>query len=135
MGTGKTKILVIDDHRETRELIAQLLRKNSFEVILAPGGREGVQIAKFKKPDMILLDMNMPFYNGIQTCKVLKRHPVTKKIPVIFLTASRDSDDVKGAMLAGGVDYIAKPFDPDNMLSRINNQLGSTGFDPSDIIK
>ncbi|MCK4966243.1 response regulator, partial [bacterium] len=93
------------------------------------GGREGVQIAKIKHPDIILLDMMMPRFNGIETCKVLKKFSETKDIPVIFLTANTDKKNVVAAIEAGGRDYMAKPFSPSAMLKRI--QALTAEEDPS----
>ncbi|MFC1514161.1 PleD family two-component system response regulator, partial [candidate division KSB1 bacterium] len=124
--------------KETRELIANSLYSFGFNIFMAPGGREGIQVAKTKKPDVILLDMVMPRFDGIQTCKVLKRMSDTKDIPIIFLTANRNVEDVKKAMQAGGADYIVKPFDPEIMMQRIfkaASVIGRKEFDPSSVIK
>ena len=138
MNDGKIKILVIDDHRPTREVIIQTLtaeESEDFELFAAPGGREGLQIAKLKQPDIILLDMNMPGLDGIATCRALKRAPMTKHIPVIFLTASGDPKDVKGAIESGGSDYIVKPFEPLELVSRIVKVLAKIRFDPNAVVK
>lgn len=129
MPSEKKKILVIDDEKDTRELISKVLSNEEFEVLTAPGGREGIQVAKLKKPNIILLDMMMPRFNGIETCKVLKKFPGTKDIPVIFLTASKDKENVVAAINAGGRDYMVKPFSPAAMISRI--QALTAEEDPS----
>jgi DNA-binding response OmpR family regulator/c-di-GMP-binding flagellar brake protein YcgR len=117
----KKKILVIDDQKDTRDIVAKTLSNDEFEVITAPGGREGIQIAKLQRPDVILLDMMMPNFNGVQTCRVLKKFPGTKGIPVIFLTASNNQEDVLDAIKAGGRDYIVKPFSPSAVMNRIQS--------------
>ncbi|MFC1537367.1 response regulator [Gemmatimonadota bacterium] len=117
----KKKILVIDDQKDTRDIVAKTLSNDEFEVITAPGGREGIQIAKLQRPDVILLDMMMPNFNGVQTCRVLKKFPGTKEIPVIFLTASNNQEDVLDAIKAGGRDYIVKPFSPSAVMNRIQS--------------
>jgi DNA-binding response OmpR family regulator len=135
MDQEQKKVLVIDDSKETRELIAELIGGDEFEVLLAPGGREGIMLAKMKKPDLILLDMEMPKMNGIGTCRVLKKNPMLQNIPVIFLTANKNPDDVKMAIAAGGQDYIVKPFNPEELLARIRKLLTKTGFNPNSVIR
>ena len=137
MSPEEKRILVIDDQKDTRDLIAETLKNNEFEVLTAPGGREGIQIAKLKQPDVILLDMEMPRYNGIDTCIAIKRIPRIKNIPIIFLTAHKDKEIVTKAIQAGGTDYIVKPFDPDDLISRITNAFKKQKeeFDPSAVVK
>jgi len=135
MPAARKKILIIDDHRETRELISKMLTNEEWRVITAPGGREGIQVARLQLPDIILLDMEMPHLDGIQTCKAMKRIPRVKKIPIIFLTANKDVESVKEAMKAGGSDYIIKPFDPDQLMNRVHKVLSSMDFDPSSVIR
>ncbi len=133
----KKKILVIDDDRQTRELIAKVLTTNEFEVLLAPGGREGIQVAKMKHPNVILLDMNMPHFNGIQTCKAMKRLGEIKNIPVIFLTADQKQEDILEAIKAGGRDYIIKPFSPEEVIKRLQALTAESDeqFEASSIVK
>jgi CheY-like chemotaxis protein/anti-anti-sigma regulatory factor/c-di-GMP-binding flagellar brake protein YcgR len=119
MSSEKKLILVIDDQKDTRDLIQSTLTNDEFSVIAAPGGREGIQLAKMRKPDIILLDMVMPRFDGVQTCALLKKIPTTKDIPVVFLTASKDREKVLRAIKAGGVDYVVKPFSPGEMIERI----------------
>ncbi len=119
MNSEKKKVLVIDDHLEIRELVDITLRGTEFDALKAPGGKEGIQIAREQKPDLILLDIMMPKFDGYMTCKVLKRITVTKDIPIIFLTAKKTKEDIKEALRAGGSDYIAKPFSPSELLTRL----------------
>ena len=119
MASEKKLILVIDDQKDTRDLIQATLSNDEFSVITAPGGREGIQLAKIRKPDIILLDMIMPRFDGIQTCALIKKIPSTKDIPIIFLTASKDQEKVLKAVKAGGSDYVVKPFSPSEMMARI----------------
>ena len=130
-----TKVLIIDDHKETRDLVANIIVRHNLDVLVAPGGREGLQIAKFKKPDVILLDMQMPHFDGLATCKAMKRIPAIKDIPVIFLTANTEPDIIKQAIAAGGIDYVAKPFNPEDLMARIFKVTRKSGFDPKSVIK
>ena len=125
MNSEKKKVLVIDDQLEIRELVDITLRGTEFDVLKASGGKEGILIAKQQKPDLILLDIMMPKFDGYVTCKVLKRNPDTRDIPVIFLTAKKSKEDIQTALKAGGSDYIAKPFSPSDLLTRLR-RLGET---------
>ncbi|MFC1726318.1 PleD family two-component system response regulator [candidate division KSB1 bacterium] len=135
MSYSPTKVLIIDDHRETRELVANIIVQHNLDVLCAPGGREGIQVAKFKNPDVILLDMQMPHFDGITTCKALKRIPAIKDIPVIFLTANTEPEIIKQAIASGGIDYIAKPFNPEDLMARIFKVTRKSGFDPGSVVK
>ncbi|MBT4484620.1 MAG: response regulator [Candidatus Latescibacteria bacterium] len=119
MNSDKKIVLVIDDQQEIRELIYVSLRGTEFEVIEASNGRGGILAAKDKKPDVILLDIMMPGFDGYMTCKVFKRNPDTKDIPVIFMTAKKEREDIKKALAAGASDYIMKPFDPSDLMTRL----------------
>jgi len=119
MISEKKKVLVIDDQLEIRELVDVTLRGTEFDVIKASGGKEGIQIAVGQKPDLILLDIMMPKFDGYMTCKVLKRNTKTKDIPVIFLSAKKTKENIKEAIKVGSSDYIVKPFSPSELLTRL----------------
>jgi len=119
MNSKKKRVLIIDDQLEIRELVDVTLRSTEFDIIKAPGGKEGIQIAKEQKPDLILLDIIMPGFDGYMTCKVLKRNTVTRDIPVIFLTAKKAKEDIQTALKAGASDYIVKPFSPSELLTHL----------------
>ena len=123
MESQKKQVLVIDDQEEICDLIDVTFRGSEFEFHSAKNGREGIQIAKDSKPELILLDVMMPGFDGFTTIKVLKRNPDTKDIPVIFLTAKKSKSDIQAAIRAGGVDYIAKPFSPSDLLTRLRRIL------------
>jgi len=119
MNSEKKKVLVIDDQQEIRELIEISLRGTEFEVIGVANGRDGILAARDQKPHIILLDVMMPGFDGFMTCKVLKRNPNTKNIPVIFLTAKKTKEDIKKSIQVGVSDYIMKPFDPSDLMTRL----------------
>lgn len=125
METKKKKVLVIDDQEEIRELVDITLSGTEFEVHKAFDGREGVLKAKELKPDLILMDIMMPEFDGFMTSKIIKRNPLTKDIPVIYLTAKKSKEDIQTAIKSGGVDYIIKPFSPNDLLTRIRKMVGS----------
>jgi len=128
MSPEKKKVLVIDDHEEALDLVDVTLRGTEFEVIKALGGREGIQIARVIKPDLILLDIMMPNFDGFMTSKAIKRNPATRDIPIIFLTAKKTKEDLYESVKAGGLDYIVKPFSPNDLLTRVRKTLGYKGI-------
>jgi DNA-binding response OmpR family regulator len=123
MNFEKKKVLIIDDQEEIRDLVDITLRDTEFEVIKASSGKEGIQVAKELKPDIILLDIMMPEIDGFMTCNMLKRNSDTQDIPVIFLTAKQTTMGRTIALKAGAQDYIMKPFSPNDLLSRLKRLL------------
>ncbi len=119
MSKEKKIVLVIDDNVDIRDLVARTLQGTEFHVLQASDGSEGIQIAKEHKPDVILLDIMMPKYDGFMVGKVLKRNINTKEIPIIFLSAKKTKQDINTAVQAGGSDYIVKPFSPSDLMTRL----------------
>lgn len=117
------KILVIDDYPDNVFLIQDRLEKNGYEVITAYDGTTGMEKAYDENPDLILLDVMMPDISGFEVCKKLSADERTKLIPVILLTALIDTDNVKEGLDAGAFDYIKKPFNKTELLSRIKSAL------------
>lgn len=120
---SKGDILVVDDTPSNLQLLVHLLRKNGYKVRPAINGDFAVNVALTLPPDLILLDILMPVMDGYEVCKKLKANPLTKDIPIIFLTALSEEADKLKAFEAGGVDYITKPFQAQEVLARIANQL------------
>jgi diguanylate cyclase (GGDEF)-like protein len=121
--TMKQQILVIDDSKQIHSLIAGILADESVEIQYAFEGKYGLILAASVRPDVILLDVEMPGMDGYETCKRLKADPSLFNIPVIFLTAlSTTEDKVKGLEL-GAADYITKPFSPSELLARVRVSL------------
>ncbi|MEM7760487.1 MAG: EAL domain-containing protein [Cyanobacteria bacterium P01_A01_bin.40] len=119
----QAKILVVDDKPENLHLLADALGNQGYEVKGVVNGKMALMVANTVIPDLILLDVVMPDLNGYQVCEQLKANQVTQNIPIIFLSASNNSLDRVKALSAGGVDYINKPFQLDEVLLRIRNQL------------
>ena len=113
------KILVVDDEPHLVDMVATRLRANRYEAVTAVRGGEGIEKAKREKPDLILLDVLMPDMDGYGVLSRLKEAPETKEIPVIMLTVRRWSEDIERALSAGAVDYIGKPFEPKDLLDKI----------------
>ena len=119
----RPKILMVDDVPSNLKILSVFLRTNNFEVLVAEDGQRALEIVELDCPHLILLDIMMPGIDGFETCKRLKANPKTQDIPVIFMTALSDTmDKVKGFEL-GAVDYITKPFQREEVLSRIKTHL------------
>jgi signal transduction histidine kinase len=119
----KGNILIIDDTVNNLHLLSSMLEEKGYEVRCANSGKLALKSIKIEHPDLILLDINMPYMNGYEICEKLKMDDETNYIPVIFLSALSESIDKVKAFEIGGVDYITKPFQVAEVLARIENQL------------
>lgn len=116
-------VLIIDDEADIRDILAYNLKKEGFSVHTASNGKEGIEIAQAKQPDIVILDVMMPEMDGIEVCDVLRNNPSTKHIRICFLTArSEDYSQIAG-LDAGADDYVAKPIKPRVLISRIKALL------------
>ncbi len=116
-------ILIVDDNFTNLGMIADYLKDYGFRVVVSQDGDSGFDRAKFVRPDLILLDVMMPGTDGFETCRRLKDSPETKDIPVIFMTALTNvMDKVKGFEV-GGVDYVTKPIQHEEVLARVTTHL------------
>lgn len=113
-------ILVVDDTEQNVRLLAHVLKKEGYEILAAFSGKDALELVKKKKPEIILLDVMMPDMNGFEVCKALKKKASTRDIPVIFLSALSEIDSKVKGFKAGGVDYITKPFQREEVLARID---------------
>ncbi|MER2490466.1 HD-GYP domain-containing protein [Catenovulum sediminis] len=119
----KPVVLVVDDSPENLDVLSGILRAD-YKVKAALSGERALKIANsYKQPDMILLDIMMPEMDGYEVCFRLKSNPATRKIPVIFVTAKEQIDDVTKGFRFGAVDYIVKPVQPAVVLARVKTQL------------
>lgn len=119
----KGNILLIDDLPENLKLLTDLLSQLGYVVRSAVSGSRGIRSAKLKCPDIILLDINMPEMNGYQVCQALKNDPDLYNIPILFISALDEIFDKLKAFQAGGVDYITKPFQIEEVVARIEAHL------------
>jgi DNA-binding response OmpR family regulator len=117
------KILVAEDERDIRDLITFTLQYAGHEVFTAANGAEAVDKAPEVMPDMILLDVRMPKKTGYEACSELKANDAVKDIPVVFLSAMGQDVEVEQGKDAGAVDYILKPFAPDQLVKQISELL------------
>jgi DNA-binding response OmpR family regulator len=122
MNHNLAKILVIEDEKEIRENLEDLL-SDKYEVLVASGGREGLEIALRELPDIVLCDVTMAGVTGHNVLTGLRSNPTTANIPFIFLTARVSKDDMRLGMELGADDYLTKPFTRKELLSAITARL------------
>jgi len=113
------KILIAEDERDIRDLITFTLRFAGHEVIAAANGEEAYSLALEHLPDLILMDVRMPKMTGYEACKALKQEQATMNLPVVFLSAKGQEAEVQTGLDAGAVEYILKPFSPDQLTERV----------------
>ncbi|WP_413166710.1 diguanylate cyclase [Capilliphycus salinus ALCB114379] len=121
--TSETHILIVDDNPDNVRLLAKILESQSFIVRKSLSGRMALQGVYRDPPDLILLDINMPEMNGFEVCQQLKNSEKSASIPVIFISALERIEDKVQAFELGGGDYITKPFQEQEVLMRVKNQL------------
>lgn len=117
------KILVVEDDRDIRELIAFTLRYAGMEVETASGGADGLEKAQAERPALILLDVRMPKMTGFEVCERLKGDEHTRDIPVVFLSARGQEREIQQGLSLGAVDYILKPFSPEELPGQVREIL------------
>jgi two-component system, sensor histidine kinase and response regulator len=123
MNSNMAKILIVDDSLINTGLAVQILSDAGFDTTVANDGVEAVEVAKYSRPDLILMDLKMPRLSGIEVCSILTQHKLTKHIPIIVLTAWDDEDNKSGAFSAGAVDFATKPFHIQELLGKIDLHL------------
>jgi len=117
------KILIIDDEPDIIKIIKFRLVKMGYEVTTAADGKEGLESVRLTKPDLVLLDFRMPFLNGDEVCKEIKKDESTKHIPVMLMTASTQDALEENTIKMGVDDYILKPFDPEELINKIRKLI------------
>src|SRR5580693_8280355 len=120
---GPARILVVDDQSANVQIVGTILGNLGHEIIPASDGATALKRVALRIPDLILLDLLMPGMGGCEVCRQLKENPEWKDIPVIFLSAADDKDLIVRALDSGGVDYITKPFNQAELISRVRTQL------------
>jgi CheY-like chemotaxis protein len=118
------KILLVDDSRATRSIVAKTLNGHECEIIEAANGALGVEAARAHRPDLIILDMTMPVMNGVEALQALQADPELKSIPVIMLTANSNPEEMAQMKALGATDYITKTQKPRLILDRAIAILG-----------
>lgn len=121
------KILIAEDERDIRDLVAFTLRFAGYEVVAAANGEEAVLLASKEDPDLILMDVRMPRMTGYDACRVMKSNPELKDIPVVFLSAKGQESEIQTGLEAGAEEYLLKPFAPDQLTERVKSILAKFG--------
>lgn len=128
------RILIVEDNEENREGLSRRLKRRGYDVVMAVDGREGVVMADSEKPDLILMDMNLPELDGWEASRQVRAGETTRAIPIIALTAHALSGDKERALAAGCTDYHTKPVELSKLLEQIESilrQAGGSGEPPS----
>ena len=127
------RILVVDDEPDVLELVVYHLEKEAYRVDVADTGDKALKMARENLPSLLVLDLMLPGINGLEICRLLKRDPKTRDIPILMLTArAAEEDRIKGLEL-GAHDYVTKPFSPRELVLRIKNLLRLTGKSPNGV--
>ncbi|MFV8225075.1 response regulator [Christiangramia aquimixticola] len=118
-----SRLLLIEDDVTVRENTAELLELSNYQIITAPNGRAGIEIARKELPDLIICDIMMPEVDGYGVLKVLSQDPETANIPFIFLSAKTEHKDIRKGMNLGADDYLTKPFEEEELIAAIESRL------------
>jgi len=121
----RERILIIDDDPDIRDVLDLSLSEH-YTILMAANGREGLEVAKAKIPDLIITDYNMPIMNGAEFCKHLRRDILLRHLPIIMLTGKGETKDMVVGIESGADDYLVKPFEPETLLARIRMILKRT---------
>ena len=119
------KVLLVEDNEMNRDMLSRRLIRRGFEVVFAVNGKEGVDLARSEKPDIILMDMSLPVMDGWEATRCVKADAATRGVPVIGLTAHAMSGDREKAIEAGCDDYDTKPVEIDRLVGKIERLLGA----------
>jgi len=119
----KSKILIIDDDPDIRDVLTITLTQEGYDVIEAGDGEEGLQMAKTKNPDLVIVDYKMPKRDGISVCLELKKDILLSHMPIIMLTGKSETSDKVSGLNAGADDYMVKPFEPEELIARIRMSI------------
>jgi len=126
----KPKITIVDDDRDTREMLTLALELEGFEVGQAASGLRLISAMHVDRPDVILLDVMMSWIDGFELCRAIKKNPTFSDIPVIFVSARKSPEDERAGLEAGAQDYLTKPLDMDRLIGRIREILAQRGAQP-----
>ena len=132
-GKNDIRILVVDDEPDVLELVVYHLEKEAYRVDVADTGDKALKMARENLPSLLVLDLMLPGINGLEICRLLKRDPKTRDIPILMLTArAAEENRIKGLEL-GAHDYVTKPFSPRELVLRIKNLLRLTKKSPDGV--
>ncbi|MFP2929319.1 PleD family two-component system response regulator [Pyxidicoccus sp. 3LG] len=121
----KPKITIVDDDRDTRELLAAALEDEGFDVTLAANGLRLIASLQLHRPHAILLDVNMSWIDGFELCRAVKKNEHFRNIPVVFISGRGDPEDKRHGLEVGAADYFVKPLDMDRLVKRIRELVAT----------
>jgi DNA-binding response OmpR family regulator len=121
----KPKVTIVDDDRDTREMLSFALESEGFEVNAAANGLRLISSLQLKRPDVILMDVNMSWIDGFELCKAVKKNEQFRDIPVIFISGRSDAEDRRRGLEAGAADYLVKPLDLTALIQRLRELIPS----------
>ncbi len=119
----RQNILIVDDVPANLKILSEILEGEGYTVHPVLSGKMALQVAEHEPPDLVLLDIMMPGIDGYEVCRQFKERPSLRDVPIIFISALNDTDDIVKALKSGGVDYISKPFRAEEVLARVNTHL------------
>jgi two-component system sensor histidine kinase/response regulator len=119
----ESRILIVDDNPQNIQVLGNILKECNYKISIAMNGIEALKFVSRNIPDLILLDVMMPEMDGYETCENIKSNELTNNIPVIFLTAKIETEDIVKGFEVGGVDYVTKPFRKEELLARVRTHL------------
>ncbi|MFH0999567.1 MAG: response regulator, partial [Bacteroidota bacterium] len=123
MNKKTPKILIVDDNPKNMQVLAGFLTESGYELEYSLNGMQALQWVGAEDFDLILLDIMMPEMDGFEVCEKIKSSSKNNDLPIIFLTAKTDIESIKKAFQMGGVDYISKPFNGEELLSRVSTHI------------
>ena len=118
-----SKILIVEDNEMNRDMLSRRLMRKGFEVVMAEDGQKGVEMSSSENPDLILMDLSLPVMDGWQATSAIKSNELTKKIPIIVLTAHAMAGDREKALAAGADEYDTKPIEFKRLLGKMKEFL------------
>jgi DNA-binding response OmpR family regulator len=121
----RPQIIIVDDDRDTREMLTLALDLEGFEVRTAANGLRLISAMHVDRPDVILLDIMMSWIDGFELCRAIKQNPSFADIPVVFISARKSAEDERAGRAAGAIDYFSKPLDIERLVERIHEILAT----------
>jgi len=117
------RIVIVDDDRETREMLKTAFELEGFEILTATNGLRLISTLYVDKPDLVLLDVMMSWIDGFELCRSIKKNDEFKDVPVIFISARKTDEDIETGMACGATDYFTKPLEIDKLIAKVRDVL------------
>ena len=130
---ARRKLIIVDDDRETREMLTLALEIEGYEVREAANGLRLISTLEVDRPDAILLDVMMSWINGFELCRAIKQNDEFRDIPVVFVSARKTAEDVEQGIAAGAADYFTKPLDVERLARRLDELIGPEEEEPEPV--